>query len=312
MGSVFSFLFPILLLAMGAYVLYGAIKGEGKLFSMENIKDDSKDQAKKVMRILYFCLAAIMLVMALTNTLSTVLYNNRITYFKVTEEYTRAFPDMISENGTLYQVNINNNQGSFAKEEKTGKLVEMSDVNDESLKKLGYEPQYQITNEKMDQNICYTFMQYAYAIHSAETDKFPQQQSAGMLSCMGGSTADFSKYYNATDRLNDDGEPIYNRNGEGHVAYYSLFSKTRSDAKDDSFAVKLYHTFSETLLRVLNYVFLGLAVLGVVAVFLVTRKYTDKEKLQKAREQQVRPAMPSEAFNFDDDEPKQNAMKEDK
>lgn len=310
MGSVFSFLFPILLLAMGAYVLYGAIKGEGKLFSMENIKDDSKDQAKKAMRILYFVLAAIMLVMALTNTLSTVLYSNRVTYFKLTEEYTRAFPDLVSENGKLYQVNVSGNQGSFALDE-SGNKVEMKDADQNSLLPW-YDPQYATANEKMDQNICYAFMQNAYAIHGTETDKFPQVQSSSMLNCMGGTAADFSKYYNATDVVGENGDPIYSGNENGHVAYYSMFSKTRSDANNGSFAVKLYHTFSETLLRVLNYVFLGLAVLGVVAIFLITRKYTDKEKLEKAREQQVRPAMPSDAFNFDDDEPKQNAMKEDK
>ena len=51
--------FPILLLAMGIYVLIGAVKGSGRLFSMENFKDDSRDKAKKYMRILYFALAAV-------------------------------------------------------------------------------------------------------------------------------------------------------------------------------------------------------------------------------------------------------------
>ena len=41
---------------------------------------------------------------------------------------------------------------------------------------------------------------------------------------------------------------------------------------------------------------------------MIHRKFTDKEKLQKARQQQVRPAMPSDAFNFDD-EPEEESKK---
>ncbi len=311
MSSIFSFLFPILLLAMGVYVLYSAIRSKGKLFSMENIKDDSKDQAKKIMRGMYFGLAAIMLLMALSNTLSTVLYSNRVTYFKLTDAYTETFPDLISENGKLYKVDINQstNQGTFALD--NGVKVEMPDADQNSLL-AWYDPQYRTDNVKMDQNICYAFMRSAYAIHMNETNIFPQTQSS-MLSCVGASV-DFSKFYGATDLLDDSNEPIYTESekANGHVAYYTLFSHTRSDAKEDSFAVKLYHTFSETLLRILNYVLLGLAVIVVVALFVVIRKFTDKEKLQKAREQQVRPAMPADAFNFDDEQPKQNALKEDK
>ncbi len=39
MSYIFSFLFPILLLVMGGYVLFSAIKGSGKLFSTNNFKD---------------------------------------------------------------------------------------------------------------------------------------------------------------------------------------------------------------------------------------------------------------------------------
>ncbi len=306
MSNIFSFLFPILLLAMGVYVLYNAIKGEGKLFSMENFKEESKDQAKKIMRILYFALAAIMLIMAITNALSTVLYSNKVSYFRITEEYKKAFPDLISENGQLYKVVVNNQKGEFARDE-NGNLIELTDA-------AGDLKPYNIENEKMDQNICIGgFIQYAYYLHGTDTSKFPQVSAGGLMSC-GGTTPKYDQYYNLTDRLDDNGEPIYDESlkENGHVAYLSMFSGTRSDAKTDAFAVKLYGVFSQTLLTVLNYVFLGLAVLCVVAVFLVTRKFTDKEKLQKAREQQVRPSMPSDAFDFGDEEPKQNAMKDDK
>ena len=43
-------------------------------------------------------------------------------------------------------------------------------------------------------------------------------------------------------------------------------------------------------------------IVGVVLIFVVTRKYTDKEKLQKARSQaQGYQSMPSSAFDFDAD-----------
>ena len=71
--------------------MIGAIKGEGKLFSMENFKEESRGTAKKYMRILYFALAAIMLLMAITNGLQTVLFSNRLNYFKVTDAYKETF-----------------------------------------------------------------------------------------------------------------------------------------------------------------------------------------------------------------------------
>ena len=93
-------LFPILLAAMGVYVLVGAIKGSGRLFSMDNFKDESKDKAKKYMRIIYFTLAAVMLLMALVNGTETVLYSNKLTYYRVTDAYKDTFGDLL-EDGTL-------------------------------------------------------------------------------------------------------------------------------------------------------------------------------------------------------------------
>ena len=55
-------------------------------------------------------------------------------------------------------------------------------------------------------------------------------------------------------------------------------------------------------MSILSYVFMGLAVLCVVVIFIIINKFTDKEKLAKARAQQVNPSMPSAAFNFDDED----------
>ena len=88
-------------------VLIGAIKGEGKLFSMENFKEESRGTAKKYMRILYFALAAIMLLMAITNGLQTVLFSNRLNYFKVTDAYKETFSDIL-EDGQLTYTTVEN------------------------------------------------------------------------------------------------------------------------------------------------------------------------------------------------------------
>lgn len=307
MNYIFSFLFPILLLAMGGYVLFSAIKGEGKLFSTENFKEESKDQAKKIMRLLYFALAAIMLILAITNTFSTVLYTNKVSYFRITEEYKKAFPDLISENGQLLKLDVSGEKAVFEKDSE-GNFVEQNDGK-------GNKEAYNIANQKMDQTVAIGgFVQNAYYMHGQDTAKFPQVSSGGMLSCMSGTSVKYDQYYEMTDALDESGEPIYDasKKSSGHVAYLSMFSNTRSDEKSDKFVVKLYNAFGQKLLTILNYVFLGLAVVCVIALFLVTRKFTDKEKLQKAREQQVRPSMPSDAFDFDDEEPKQNTTNDNK
>lgn len=328
MNYIFSFLFPILLLAMGGYVLFSAIKGEGRLFSMENFKEEHIDQAKKYMRILYFALAAILLLTALTNGLNTILYSNRVSFFKLSDEYTTSFKDMYDpESGKLYVLNTSGELAEFKKDESGNKVV-YTDA-DEQQTLPWYNREYSIYNEKMDQTICINgFIQNAYYMYGKDTSKFPQvKSSAGLMSCMGGGTSvKFTQYLHRADLMDENNEPVYTAKQDdqgnplytdaekaaGHEAYFSYFSKTRSDEKSDKFVVKLYGAFSQTLLTVLNYVFLGLAILGVIALFLVTRKFTDKEKLKKARSQQVHPAMPSDAFNFDDEEPKQNAMKDDK
>ena len=286
-------LFPILLLAMGVYVLYGAIKGEGRLFTLENFKDDSKDKAKKYMRIIYFVLAAIMLFMAIVNGAQTLLYSNKLTYYKVTDAYKDNFSDVL-DNGTLtYTATETNNSGMSCMSSGT------------SVEKVG-----SVDNEAMELAEISAFINKAYDAYKDDTEKFPRV-SGGLMSC-GGTTVDYSKYYAQTDLVDDAGNPVYAstdaEKAKGHRVYLSAFGNERSDLNSGSFISKLYGACNQKLLAILNYILLGLAVLGLAGLFLITRKYTDKEKLQKARQQQVRPAMPSDAFNFDD-EPKEEPKK---
>ena len=137
-----------------------------------------------------------------------------------------------------------------------------------------------------------------------------QRLSDGLMNCMG-TSVDYEKYYEQTNLIKVvDGKdvPVYGttdaEKAEGHVVYTSSYGKVRSDANDGSFASKLYSFLTPTLLTVLNYVFLGLAVVGLVTLFVLTSRFTDKEKLRKARAQQsgASASMPKGAFNFDEDE----------
>lgn len=290
-------LFPILLLAMGAYVLVGAIKGSGRLFSMENFKDESKDKAKKLMRLLYFALAAIMLLMAVVNGLQAVLYSNKLTYYKVTDAYKETFSDLL-ENGQL----------TYTAQESTGSGMSCFGGGGTTVEKT-YGP-YSVDDEKMDVTEISAFINKAYAQYGSDREKFPMQ-SGGLLSCTGGSV-DYSKYYRQTDLIDDAENPVYAETeadkAKGHAVYLSSLGNARSDVDDGSFLSKLYGAVSPTLLNVLNYVFIGLAVVGVVLLFVVTRIFTDKEKMEKARTQQVSgPSMPSSAFNFDESEEKDDS-----
>ena len=294
-------LFPLLLLFMGGYVLVGAIKGEGRLFSMENFKDDCIPKAKKSMRILYFALAAVMLLMALVNGLQTALYTNKLTYYRVTDAYRETFPDLL-ENGQL----------TYTTTESTSAGMSCLGGAQTAGNEVTYGP-YSVDNQKMEVSEISAFINKAYSVYGSDREKFPVT-SGGLMSC-GGSSVDYAKYYEQTDLLDDADNPVYAQTAAekaaGHSVYTSSFTGTRSDANDGSFASKLYGFFNKTLLNVLNYVLLGLAAVGIVLIFLITHKYTDKEKLKKARAQQTQgyQSMPSNAFNFDDEPEKEEEKK---
>ncbi len=247
-----TYLFPILLLAMGIYVFYGAITGKGKLFSLENIKEESKEKVHKLLRGIYFALAAIMLLMALTNFGQSVLYSNAMIEYEATDVYKTEFSDVIKDGTVTYE----------------GKT---------------YTVEGKHTVEEMD-----AILRAAMAVHP---DKFQSQQSA--MSCLGGGTnSNVANYYKAI--------PVTDSNGK--QVYTSSIGSVRSDANDGSFLSKLYNTIPSKLMSILSYIFMGLAVVGVVSIFLIIRKFTDKEKEQKTRAQQTGQSMPSSAFNFDEDD----------
>ncbi len=247
-----TYLFPILLLAMSAYVLYGAIAGKGKLFSLENIKDECKDKIRKYLRILYAALGVIVLLMAVVNFGQSVLYSNAIVEYEATDAYKTEFADVITDGTVEY-----------------GGMT--------------YRVEGKHTVEEMDAIL--------RAAMSAHPDKFQTQQSA--MSCLGGgASANVQNYYSASPVLDENGNAVY----------VSTIGSVRSDANDGSFLSKLYRAISSKAMSILSYVFMGLAVLCVVAIFVLINKFTDKEKLAKARAQQTGASMPSGAFRFDEED----------
>ena len=251
-----TYLFPLLLLAMGIYVLYGAITGKGRLFAMENIKDDAKEQVRKWMRMLYFALAGIMFLTAIANFGQSVLYSTPLSYYEATDLYSQDFADIIHDGKVTYE-----------------------------------EKEYTVAGEH-DTTGMNALLTAAYNAHP---EKLTDNSSAALFSCMGNSgTSKVAQYYNQ----------IAVKDADGKQVYVSTIGNVRSDANDGSFLSKLYNALSDKVLRILSYVFMGLAVLGVVGLFVIIRKFTDKEKEAKARTYAAQPAMPKSAFSFDEEEKK--------
>lgn len=53
-------MFDYVLLAMGVYVLVAGIRGKGRLFAFENIKEGMEERFSKIMRRIYIVLGAVM------------------------------------------------------------------------------------------------------------------------------------------------------------------------------------------------------------------------------------------------------------
>ena len=66
--------------------------------------------------------------------------------------------------------------------------------------------------------------------------------------------------------------------------------------------VKLRNSISYKATQVLTWVFMGIAILIVVGLFILMNRYTDKEKAAKAKAKakSAGASLPSDAFEFDD------------
>lgn len=268
-----TYLFPILLLAIGAYVLYSAIVGKGRLFALDNIKDEEQDKVRKLLRLIYVALAVIMLVTAAANFGQSVLYSKPLSYYEVTDAYAQDFADIIHDGKVTCTVNHSASFFSCTGNTSSSEIKECTVAGQHDVPEMNA---------------------LLIAANNAHPDKFTDNTQQSMFSCLGTSGAQkkIMQYYKEIQVLDADGNRVYE----------STIGAVRSDANDGSFISKMYRAFSNKLLRILSYVFMGLAVLSVVAIFVILRKFTDKEKEAKARTYAQQNTMPSSAFNFDDDE----------
>lgn len=277
-------LFPILLVAIGTYVLVGAIRGSGKLLSTENFKEEYVEKGKKYMRIVYFCLAGVMFIMAISNLLQYALYTNGVVHYSMTEAYKTEFSEVLEKNTT---------DGKFSykiEQQSQGSMLACFGGGSAQTTNQTYGP-YDVNSTELTEEAASVFL---YAAKQAYPEKFPQQTA--QMSCFGSSSSaedPTRKYYESKPYLDANGKQVYT----------SAFKGIASNAEEASFTKTLYNTFSPTFLSIVNYVCIGLAITGIVLLFVCTAKFTDKEKAAKARASYSSggPSMPSSAFNFDDD-----------
>jgi len=84
MGDYF---FSILLAAIAVYLLYSAIRGKGRLFQAENLKEKYKDNFVKVLRWFYLALSILMLLNTAASVTNAALFETR---YRFTESYTNV------------------------------------------------------------------------------------------------------------------------------------------------------------------------------------------------------------------------------
>lgn len=68
-------LFDLLLIAMGAYVLFAGVTGKGKLYNVDNLKEGMEVKFKKTMRVLFIVIGLSMLLNSLSAVCKNLLYD---------------------------------------------------------------------------------------------------------------------------------------------------------------------------------------------------------------------------------------------
>lgn len=74
-----SYMFDLLLLAMGAYVLFAGVTGKGKLYATENVKKGMEEAFRKAMRKIYLALGIVMVLNSVFSLLMSWLYTAQLT-----------------------------------------------------------------------------------------------------------------------------------------------------------------------------------------------------------------------------------------
>lgn len=94
-----SYMFDLLLLAMGAYVLFAGITGKGKLYATENIKKGMEEAFRKTMRKIYLTLGIVMVLNSVFSLLMTQLYTTQLTEATDTAAATVEYVPKVADMG---------------------------------------------------------------------------------------------------------------------------------------------------------------------------------------------------------------------
>lgn len=221
-----DFIFTIVLLVIAFYVIWSAIRGEGKLFSTEYIYEEKIPEFKKILRILYGCMGFVMLCMALLTGIQTVLYKD--TAFTLNDQFETDYAEYIAEDGTL------NIEG-----------LETYNVNDA----------YPTA----------TMSTILQGLPDLSIEEETEQKTTPV-------------YYEEVGKLSM---------GETKVGENETFASWKE-------------VLTNKTIGILTWICMGLTVVGIVILFIVIRKYTNKEKQQEATAQASGSSMPKSAFEFDE------------
>lgn len=94
-----SYMFDLLLLAMGAYVLFAGITGKGRLYATENVKKGMEEAFRKTMRKIYLALGIVMVLNSVFSLLMTQLYTTQLTEATDTAAATVEYVPKVADMG---------------------------------------------------------------------------------------------------------------------------------------------------------------------------------------------------------------------
>ena len=228
-----NFLFTAVLLAIAGYVLYGAITAKGKLFAVDNIKEEKVSQFKKLLRPIYAAWGVLMFLMALTSAYQNIVYADPA--YEFTNDFKSIFAEQISADGTI--------QGTDGNVNETYSYTKMSSI-----------------FSNLEQPTIPDGVQVTYV--SPVTD--------------------------------ENGQYVFLGLGENSVNENTTYAKLRS-------------VISYQASQILTWVLMGLAIVIVIGLFILINRFTDKEKLAKARAKAASGgSMPSSAFDFEEESSNNN------
>lgn len=224
-----NFLFTAVLLVIAGYVLYSAITAKGKLFSVENIKEELIPKFKKILRPLYVALGILMLFMGIVSAYQNVVFSEYT--YRFADDFSVYYADSIDADGNI--------KGTSANIHNTYGYTEMSSI-----------------------------------FSALETPEVPDNVSPTYA------------------------EPVRDENGD----YVFLGIGETSVHQNETYA-SLRSVISYKASQIITWVLMGVSIVLVAGVFIIIHRFTDKEKLAKAKAQAGAggSSMPSAAFDFSDE-----------